>query len=215
MRYIQRYPGTLQALGRHHDEVRVVRIDDDDAISEDFFRLFPAEAGVHTLPSGYEVDLLRRTLRPLWKPSLSLNTVFHGRPELVQSFARVGHHIIPKWAKKHRVQYNEIDHNNKAFIYSRHKQSDSNFAAVRKSIAEDPLNGTFTAGLRRRFGLDDEKYLDWRRHAREAPNSGSRKTWSINTELNKAAAEKLSEFEALAEAAHRNTGNLFTEQHKP
>ena len=202
-------PLRLASLVRHHDCVRVIRVDDDDALAENFLDLIPNREGLHTLPLGFEADLLRRELRPTRRPCLSLNTVFHGRSDLVEKFAQVGHHVMREWAENNDITYNEIETSHKAYIYSRHRQSDSNFAAVRKSIAEDPRKKVFSGALRNRFGLSETAYLEWRQFTRNAPSTGIRKTWTMNAELGAKAGTTINELKSLNTRMRSNTKNIF------
>jgi hypothetical protein len=202
-------PRMLGAMLSHHQTVRVIRVDDDDAISHNFLDLAPETDGIHTFPLGYEVDLAGRQMRLTRRPFLSLNTIYQGPGQLVEEYVRLGHHRIQEWADKHQLPTARISTPDKVYIYSRHKQSDSTFGAVRRAIHDDPTTRVFTASARADFGINDARFDEWRKHARTAPSTGNTKTWDRNTEITNQAAQLLKQLDELNRAARRNTANIF------
>lgn len=168
--------------------VRLIRIDDDDAISTDFLEAIPLSAGVHTLPNAYEVDLMQRTMRPIQRPFLSLNTVYQGPAEHAEVYARMGHHRIERWATNNGMTVNHVKTQSPVCIYSRHKQSDSNYPTVHRQIAEDKYATPFNLPTRARFGIDESLFQQWREFASAAPKTPSGSVWSKSQELNNEAA---------------------------
>lgn len=202
-------PRMLGSMLAHHDKVRVVRMDDDDAISSNFLDLIPTDDGIHTFPLGYEVDLAGRQMRITNRPFLSLNTIYQGPGSLVEGYARLGHHRIKDWGTDHGLPVNQVNTPHKVWAYSRHKQSDSNFGAVRRSIRDDPTTTVFTSASRTAFGLNEELFESWRDYARTAPSTGRSKTWERNDEISEKAAHLLKQLDSLNFEARQNTSNIF------
>lgn len=202
-------PRMLGAMLAHYQKVRVVRVDDDDAISKNFLELAPDSDGIHTFPLGYEVDLAGRQMRITRRPFLSLNTIYQGPGRLVEEYVRLGHHRIREWANQHQLATTRVSTPHKVYIYSRHKQSDSTFGAVRRDIRDDPTSKVFTAGARREFGINEELFDGWRKFAITAPSTGSVKTWDRNAEITNQAAQLLKQLDALNKLARENTENIF------
>lgn len=202
-------PRMLGAMLTHYKRVRVVRVDDDDAISKNFLDLVPDDEGIHTFPLGYEVDLAGRKMRITRRPFLSLNTVYQGPAQWVEEYVRLGHHRIEEWAKSRRLPANLVSTPHKVYIYSRHKQSDSTFGAVRRAIHDDPTARVFTAVARADFGLDEILFEAWRAHARNAPSTGNTKTWDRNNEITDQASQLLKQLDQLNGEARKNTANIF------
>lgn len=202
-------PRMLGAMLSHYRKVRVVRVDDDDAISNNFLELVPDEDGIHTFPLGYEVDLAGRKMRITRRPFLSLNTVYRGPGQWVEEYVRLGHHRIEEWAKRHRLPTTRVSTPHKVYIYSRHKQSDSTFGAVRRDIQDDPNSKVFTARARQDFGINEKLFDAWRAFARTAPSTGNVKTWDRNAEITNQAARILKQLDELSVLARKNTARIF------
>lgn len=202
-------PYRLHLVAIAHREVRIVRIDDDDAIASNYFDLIPASPGLHTLPLGYEAAIAERVMRVARRPFLSLNTVFHGDSALTEDFSRMGHHRMKEWADLQGLPVTEVNTPHKAYIYARHKQSDSTFGAVRSSINKDPKKETLTRFARDNFGFDEHLFEEWRQHAAGAPSTGGEKTWSRSHELNNEASAHVRALRKISSQIRDSTANLF------
>lgn len=166
--------------------IGLVRIDDDDALSADFIaRCFglllkqDSAPALITLPAGWEVSLADRKMRPITLEFGSMNTFYFGPVALVQSFAAVGHHRLGAWAPKHGLQVIVDTDPRPAFMYMRHKQSDTSFGAHRSSILGDEAARFMTQATYAQFGIDQENLNVWRDYARTAPSTGANKTWEV------------------------------------
>lgn len=192
--------------------VGLTRLDDDDAISEEFFDVLHHEQipCVVSQSWGYEVDLAKRIMRPLYSPLLSLNTTFIGPADLMAEYAQIGHHRVGVWAKKREFPVKEVrSATGPSFIYSRHKQSDTSFGAKRKAILEDPQAITLTPATRSRFGFDEAAFQAWRDFAQTAPSTPAGKTWDKTAELNAEAHRLYTEIAKIRLQLTRATSDIF------
>lgn len=179
---------TLGALISEREMLSVVRIDDDDALSSDYFGLVPGGRGLTTVSHGYEVLMAERKMRPMDHPYHSMNTVFTGTPEEVQSFARVGHHRIEEWGKKTKARINVMETDAFGYAYARHKLADSGFGSIRRSLLDDQATVPLSDAWRRRFGFDEDLFQQWRDLDRLTPKLSKAKTWLRGGDLLEEAA---------------------------
>ena len=193
--------------------VGLSRLDDDDAISADFFEALQNEQMpcVVSQSWGYEADLATRVMRKIHSPLLSLNTTYIGPANLVAEYARIGHHRVGVWAAKQRLPIKEIrSATGYSFIYSRHKQSDTSFGARRKAILEDPNSTPLTQATRMRFGFDETAFQAWRGFAQTAPSTPASKTWEKTSELNAEAHRLFTELAKIRIQLKRATADVFS-----
>jgi hypothetical protein len=196
--------------------ISISRLDDDDAVSEDFFRPVLDEhmPCVVSQSWGYEVDLAMRIMRPIYSPLLSLNTTFIGPASMTAEYAQIGHHRIGIWANKNNIPVKEVQSDKgPSFIYSRHKQSDTSFGAKRKAIREDQETVVLTPATRSRFGFDEIAFQAWREFAQTAPSAPASKTWDKTTDLNAQVSRLLNEIAQLRRELTLATADIFHPNH--
>lgn len=207
--FVNDIPENLQKICNGNNYVRIVRIDDDDAISADFFDRVPTGVGLYTLPLGYEIALTERKMIGVNRPFLSLNTIYSGPTSLVESYAWVGHHRLPEWAVTHSMPVVEIDSKSRSFLYVRHKQSDTSYGGRRKLIVESPSVVYLTAGAKDRFGVDDAALEEWRAFARTAPAAPASKTWDRTAKLNAEADACKKKLKQIKDQIRAETADIF------
>lgn len=200
---------TLGALVSERDILSAVRIDDDDALSSDYFNLIPSRPGLVTVSHGYEVLLSERKMRAMDYPYHSMNSVFTGTPEQVESFAWVGHHRIEEWGKKNRVGGSVVETSTVGYAYSRHKLADSGFGSIRRRILDDEATEPLSNAWRRRFGFDEERFQHWRQLDRATPHLSEAKTWHRGGDLVHDAGELSKTMAEIHRGIRASTGNLL------
>lgn len=213
LRFACELPEALAAEIGTDEMVGLSRLDDDDAISEDFFEALQNEEipCVVSQSWGYEVDLATRVMRPIHSPLLSLNTTFIGPASLVAEYARIGHHRVGVWAGKRGLPVKEVrSATGYSFIYSRHKQSDTSFGSRRRAILEDPNSTPLTQATRMRFGFDETVFQAWREFAQTAPSTPASKTWDKTAELNAEAHRLCTELAKIRIQLRRTTADVFS-----
>ncbi|MBD8045435.1 hypothetical protein H9638_16640 [Arthrobacter sp. Sa2BUA2] len=212
LRFVCELPDALEWEVGRDGLVGVTRLDDDDAVSDDFFGAlqYEHEPCIVSQPLGFEADLATRIMRPIHAPMLSLNTTFIGNANLIAEYARVGHHMVGAWADKRGIPTKEVQsESGRSFIYSRHKQSDTSFGARRKAIREDEHSVVLTASARSRFGFDEAAFEDWRQFARTAPSAPSSKTWDRTSALNEQAYRLYKDLADVRRQQRSATANIF------
>lgn len=203
---------TLGQFVRDRDQVSLVRIDDDDALSSSYFDLVPSGPGLVTVAGGLEALLSERTMRPMDHPYHSMNTVFTGPPEQAAEFARVGHHRIEEWGKKVKARITVVEKKAPGFLYARHKLADSGFGSIRHTIVTDDASTPLTDGWRRRFGIDEELFQNWRALDRATPPLSEAKTWLRGGELLDEAQRITQDMATVHAGIRESTADLLADQ---
>jgi hypothetical protein len=196
--------------------VALIRIDDDDALSYDFVdrcqTVLSRQGRVPsliTMPMGWEVSLADRKMRPMKLEFGSMNTFFFGPVYLVQSFAQVGHHRLEEWARKNGIRVIVDDDPRPSFMYVRHKQSDTSYGARRTAILKDEDCRFLTQASYSSFGIDQQRLDDWRQHASNAPSTGRNKTWEISASIVNEASQLRKELRERKDQLRRLTSDVF------
>lgn len=197
-------------------KVGLIRIDDDDALASDFLdrclslvARVDYDASLVTLPGGWEVSLADRKMRPISHEFMSMNTFFYGPASLVQSYAQVGHHRLAEWAQKNALNVIVDNEPSRSYMYMRHKQSDTSFGARRTAILEDEGCRFMTQASYSTFGIDQENLGQWREHAKNAPSTGSNKTWEISASIVDEAAKLRKELLSMKLQLRQLTTDVF------
>lgn len=170
--------------------VGLIRIDDDDALSAGFLDrayahvpdVHAAEPTIVTLTRGWEVSAADRKMRPLQLEFGSINTLFWGPARLAETYASTGHHRIREWAQARNGHIVSDPSGPWAYLYLRHKQSDSSYPARRRVIVEDPRSRFMTQAVYEDAGIDVASFLEWRAYAQDAPVLPD-KTWERASSL--------------------------------
>jgi hypothetical protein len=193
------------------DQVTLVRIDDDDALPEDFFDGIPLEPGVYTRPDGYEVALADGVLRAHRYPFHSMNTVATMPQNLVRKFLHVSHSKTYLWAEEHGLPAHVLDDGEPSYLYTRHKLADNKYRALLPKILQDENRSDLTPELRRRFGLDEAALERWLAMEPGVPDLADTKTrtWNMTTELNQEALRLVKQLEAVHGRIWDATGDLL------
>lgn len=168
------------------------KVDDDDAlnggISEVINKYDGYEDAAITFPFGMEVLNEERVYVSCNIPFLSMNTFIKiggGENNDVKILAR-GHTHVKKHLEERGVPifYENLEH---AYIYSRHKQADSRFSAVRKKIMDSECKKKVRPLDLNAFGVDYEDFIEFSSYSRKAGKVPSEKTWLRARELNEEA----------------------------
>ncbi|GAA4766007.1 glycosyltransferase [Citricoccus nitrophenolicus] len=199
----------MESLVADRDLVTLVKIDDDDALSDDFFDLMPREPGLVTLPHGFEVIWADQVHRPKTHPFLSMNTAATLPPHLVRDFVRVSHSAVGKWARAQGLPVSVLDEAPPTYVYGRHPLADTGYADHRRAVMEDPQKADFTRRQIRRFGIDRRALSEWSQLARRTPGLKQAKTWELSHALNRASLEHLDQVEALHQQIWESTSELL------
>jgi hypothetical protein len=206
---------TLATLVAERELVSMVRIDDDDALSSDYFNLVPSGPGLSTVGHGYEALMTERKMRAMDHPFHSMNTVFTGTPDQVEDFARVGHHRIDEWGKKVKAKITVVETEAFGFLYARHKLADSGFGSIRRTILEDEATVPLSNGWRRRFGFDEDLFQQWRQLDRETPKLSEAKTWLRGGNLMTDAAKLSTDLAEVQRGIRASTADLLLDESTP
>lgn len=190
----------------------VSKIDDDDAIAHGVFdRIYEERSDwfVYTFVFGSEFLCQERVVRDVKIPFLTMNTHFHMREQADLGFMKIGHHNVEDCAVREgrRIVYD--DKMSCAWLYSRHKQSDSRFSAVRKSILEDEAKRVLGAKDYVRYGINFDFLQDFRSFAKDAPATPNQKTWLRHTELNDSAEHLYIELKKVRDLIRAEGASIF------
>ncbi|WP_422115724.1 glycosyltransferase [Brachybacterium sp. UNK5269] len=195
------YPAAVENYLRlHFGNVPVIMhgIDDDDAVSGDFFRLArekvaaedPNNVQLHTFPFGlmYNIELHQVQLGVF--PWHSMNQFTYGYPDTIHILRAHSHNRIQFEGERRGwvVRVHEDVH--LGYVYTHHKQSDSGYVkrleTMRLNDQSFPL-GTDQAAY---FGLHHEELLDLS-HRISAMPSVTGRTWLVSTQFQDAERDLL------------------------
>ncbi len=187
----------MSQLTAGHDHVTLVRIDDDDALTDDFFDGIPREPGLYTRPDGYEVALADGVLRAHRYPFHSMNTILTTPQHLVRKFLHVSHSKAHLWAEEHGLPVHVLDDTGPSYLYTRHKLADNKYQRLLPKILKDEDRGELTPEVRRRFGLDESALRRWRDMEPGVPDLADTqtRTWNMTAELNREALSLVKQLE--------------------
>lgn len=210
---LARFASERAGVGKN---VGLVRIDDDDALASSFLNRCHSlltrvnfEPSLISLAAGWEVSLADRQMRPKNHGFMSMNTFFYGPVSLVQSYAQVGHHRLVEWAPRNDLHVIVDSDPSPAFMYMRHKQSDTSFGARRRAILEDEACRFLTQASYSEFGIDQQQLGNWRDHSRTAPSTGPNKTWEISASIVEEASELRKELLSRKRLLRELTSDVF------
>lgn len=195
------YPLAVENYLRlHFGDIPVIMhgIDDDDAVSGDFFRLArekvaaedPEQVQLHTFPFGlmYNIELNRVQLGVF--PWHSMNQFAVGRPELIHTLRAHSHNRIQIEGERRGwiVRVHEDQH--LGYVYTHHKQSDSGYVkrleTMRLNDQSFPLGPDQTAY----FGLNYQGLAALSQRIGSMPSVTGR-TWLVSTQYQDAERDLL------------------------
>ena len=199
----------MESLVSDRDLVTLVKIDDDDALSDDFLDLVPREPGLVTLPHGLEVIWADQVHRPKAHPFLSMNTAATLPPHLVRDFVRVSHSDVGKWTRAQGLPVSVVGEAPPTYLYGRHPLADTGYADHRLAVMEDPRKAALTRKQIRRFGIDRRALSEWSQLVSRTPGLKQTKTWELSHALNRASLEHLDHVETLHQQIWESTSDLL------
>ncbi len=162
------------------------KIDDDDAFSLNVFELLYSvkeDFFIYTFANGCEFLPQERLLRQVNIPFLTMNTHFYLTTYSELDYLKLGHHRVRDFAIKNGRKIIINDQTQNSWIYSRHKQSDSRFPAVRKNIMEDSSVRIINAKDYKMYGIDFDCLQEFRRYSMTVGGSPNEKTWLLQSDL--------------------------------
>lgn len=203
-----------EMLLNKNKKILISKIDDDDSLHfNTFSTLYKTfdnnENCVYTFPDGYELLLQERLVLKCNRPFLTHNTHFKINDGRLLDILRVGHHNIKGYCDRKEVEVEMIKDNTSYYLYTRHKQSDSNFSAVRKAILGDASSRKITQKIYNDFSIDKDRYLKLREECKKVPSSPKQKTWRLNADLNKKAEKKYKELSLIKKEIISNGSDVF------
>jgi hypothetical protein len=201
----------MAELTAEHETVTLVRIDDDDALADDFLDLVPAGQGLFTLPRGYEVVLADGVLREMRHPFHSMNAILTAPHALVREYVRVSHSDTRRWAEQQGLRVQVVEDATPAYLYVRQELADTGYRVHRENVLADTSHRELTPELVRRFGVDVNELQRWRELASGYPALSETKTWNHSHGLNREALPLLDELEQVHRRIWDATSDLLAD----
>lgn len=191
----------------------VSKIDDDDALSLNSFEYLYSQEDeffIYTFSNGFEFLPQERMIRRVEMPFLTMNTHFNMRSISDLQYIKLGHHRVNDIAKKEGRVVAMSSNESVSWLYSRHKQSDSRFAAVRKSILVDAQSRVMNSRDYLRFGVNFDELQEFRKFAVGAGGAPNEKTWLRQSDLNSEAQALYERLNSIKEEIKNKGGNIIT-----
>ncbi|GIO26923.1 glycosyltransferase [Ornithinibacillus bavariensis] len=222
VKFVFEVPGKMKSfieskIDGEKEKFLLSRIDDDDAIRLDTIELVEEKCKENnndaelalTFPVGYEFLVAERKILKCNRPFLTMNTYLYINQEKLTDALRIGHHRVKEWAQKNDLQIEELYTNGPMYLYSRHKQSDSNFLGIRKTILEDSNVKFITQRVYQDFNIDQVSFQKLRDNYNDFPSIGREKLWDRNKEQIQLAIEYYQKLDEIKKKMIENTKNVF------
>lgn len=201
------YPHTVENYMRLHfgDVPSILHgIDDDDAISGDFFNVArakvaaedPTKVQLHTVPFGlsYNIELHRVQLGAY--PWYMMNQFAYGRPGIIHTIRAHSHNQIQVEGARRGWTVRVHEEPRLSYLYTHHKQSDSGYVKRLETMRLNDQAFALDATIASHFGIHLEPLRDLSSRIDDMPSVSGR-TWRASTQYQDAERNMLRATESI------------------
>jgi hypothetical protein len=191
----------------------ISKIDDDDCWHQNTFsELYSSlrsNCDVYVFPTGYDFLCQERVIVKVKRPFITHSSHFFLKSTDLLPLLRYGHHRVPEFIGAKNLTVKELAADQAMWLYSRHKQSDSRFSAVKNSIMNSNKKTHLTEKVYKEFSFDMESYNFYRQYASKAKPADKGKTWDINQELQAEATALKKKLREVKKKIIESTANVL------